>query len=81
MGIGLDLKQRENEMALQDITVIVDNNELIQSALTLFQGFSIDSVQLAEILEELDVPMDDIKEYFGGMILDDWDELNAHLYG
>ena len=68
-------------MSLQDITVIVDNNEMIQSALTLFQGFQIGSVQLAEILEKLDVPMDDIKEYFDGMVLDDWDELNAHLYG
>jgi hypothetical protein len=70
-------------MALHDIAIIVDENELIHSALTLFQGFLIDSVELSQILEALDVPMEDIQEYFNGMILDEeeWDKLNAQLYG
>jgi len=70
-------------MSLKDIVYIHDDNEVISSAVMLFENHYIKPKVLIDILEKVDTPMIDIKEYFSGMIMDkeDWDVVNMHLYG
>ena len=70
-------------MSLKDIVYIHDDNEVISSAVMLFENHYIKPKVLIDILEKVDTPMIDIKEYFSGMIMDkeDWDIVNMHLYG
>ena len=70
-------------MSLKDIVYIHDDNEVISSAVMLFENHYITPKVLIDVLEEVDTPSTDIEEYFSGMIMDkkDWDVVNMHLYG
>ena len=70
-------------MSLKDITYIHDDNEVISSALMLFENHYITPKVLIDVLEKVDTSRTDITEYFSGMIMDkeDWDVVNMHLYG
>ena len=70
-------------MSLKDIKYIHDDNEVISSAVMLFENHYITPKILIHILEEVDTPAIDIGEYFNGMIMEqeDWDFVNMHLYG
>ena len=70
-------------MSLKDIVYIHDDNEVISSAVMLFENHYITPKVLIDVLEKVDTPRTDITEYFSGMIMDkeDWDIVNMHLYG
>lgn len=67
-----------------DIDQDLTNGKAIESALILFHRTLITPEQFIDILEELDVTREEIKEFFsGGLILDpeEWDEVNEILHG